>query len=154
VAAARSSPSQRDLVAAVEACACFQLRKASRAVTQLYDAALQPTGLRSTQFVLLAVARIEEPVSLPRLALALGVDRSTLSRNLGPLEADGLVRCARKAGRGGTTVRLSARGVRKLAAAVPYWARVQQAFTDGFGPDRWDALRQRLSEAVDAARRT
>ncbi|MFQ5845996.1 MAG: MarR family transcriptional regulator, partial [Planctomycetota bacterium] len=64
---------RRACTAAAQACACFNLRKASRAVTQLFDDRLRPSGLRSTQFALLAVVGGHEPVPVPRLAEALGV---------------------------------------------------------------------------------
>ena len=148
-----NEPTRDDLAAAVESCACFQLRKASRAVTQLYDAALQPTGLRSTQFVLLAMLRIEEPVGLTRLARALGLERSTLTRNVGPLESAGLVeRLAGETGRG-TVLRLTRAGRRALAEAVPHWSAVQQAFEAGLGEKRWEFMRRRLADAVEASRR-
>ena len=146
-------PTRDELAAAVETCACFQLRRASRSVTQLYDAALQPTGLRSTQFVLLAVLRIEEPVGLTRLAQALGLERSTLARNLLPLEKSGLVeRQEAEQGRG-SVLRLPPAGRRALADATPRWAAVQQAFELEFGAKRWETLRKRLHEAVDTTRR-
>ena len=143
---------RESLAEAVDACACFRLRRASRAVSQLYDQALQPCGLRSTQFVILAVTRVEEPVPQPQLAALLGMDRSTLSRNLKPLESDGLISRARADGERALRVRLTAKGRRKLARAVPLWESVQQSFTAGMGATRWDSLRRRLDEATATAR--
>lgn len=135
---------------AAAVCACFNLRKASRAVTQLFNAALQPAGLRSTQFVLMVVVRAEEPVSLPRLAHALVMDRSTLSRNLKPLERDGLLRVApAKSGRG-SVVRLSAKGLGRLAEAVPLWQEAQGRFVESLGLGRWERLREALAATVPA----
>ena len=148
-----NEPTREDLAAAVESCACFQLRRASRAVTQLYDAALQPTGLRSTQFVLLAMLRIEEPVGLTRLARALGLERSTLTRNVAPLESSGYVeRLARDSNRG-TVLRLTGAGRRVLAEAVPHWAAVQEEFESGLGEKRWEHMRRRLADTLAAIRR-
>jgi DNA-binding MarR family transcriptional regulator len=146
-------PTREDLAAAVDACACFQLRRASRAMTQLYDAALQPTGLRSTQFVLLAVLRIEEPVGLTRLAQALGMERSTLARNLIPLEKSDLVERLAGGSRRGNVLRLTRTGRQALADAVPHWAAMQDAFAGGFGEKRWESLCKRLRDAVEASRR-
>ena len=145
-------PSRDELAAAVDACACFQLRRASRAVTQLYDAALEPTGLRSTQFVLLAMTSIEGPVPQPQLAAALGMERSTLSRNLKRLDADGFIRRERRQGERHTTVSMTRRGARKLESALPYWANVQSSFTAELGAASWDSLRQRLRQAAEVAR--
>ena len=72
-------------------CACFNLRKATRVVTQLYDEALKPAGLRSTQFAVLAATRALGPVSVNQLAEWIVMDRTTLTRNLKPLERDGLI---------------------------------------------------------------
>jgi len=130
-------------------CACFNLRKASRTVTQHFDAVLQPSGLRSTQFVLLVVAYAEEPVSLPRLAQALVLDRSTLTRNLKPLERDGLLRLERPAGGRGAVVRISAKGRRVLAATVPLWEKAQTSFVASLGAQRWGRLLEGLTAAVN-----
>ena len=66
-------------------CACFNFRKASRSVTQLFDQILAPTGLRSTQLVILMTGQLLGPSSIARLARELVMDRSTLTRNLKPL---------------------------------------------------------------------
>ena len=72
-------------------CACFNLRKAMRTVTHLYDEALKPAGLRATQFTVLASTRNLGPVSVNQLAEKMVMDRTTLTRNLKPLERDGLI---------------------------------------------------------------
>jgi DNA-binding MarR family transcriptional regulator len=146
-------PAREDLATAVDSCACFQLRRASRAVTQLYDAALQPAGLRSTQFVILAVIRVDEPVRQDELASLLGMERSTLSRNLKPLTESGYVARARAPGERATRLRLTAKGRRKVVESVPLWERVQRSFTSQMGASRWDVLRRRLKDAAEAARR-
>ena len=73
-------------------CACFNLRKAARAVTQLYDDALRPAGILATQLPLLIATGRLERVTISQLAEAMVMDRTTLTRNLRPLERDGLVR--------------------------------------------------------------
>ncbi|MEE8273100.1 MAG: MarR family transcriptional regulator, partial [Alphaproteobacteria bacterium] len=67
-------------------CTCFNLRKAARAVTQLYDAALGPSGLRATQFSLIAALGVRGAPTISQLAKAMVMDRTTLTRNLKPLE--------------------------------------------------------------------
>ncbi len=74
------------------ACTCANLRKAARAVTQVYDQALRPTGLKATQFTMLATLSNRGDLPLSRLAEALVMDRTTLTRNLKPLVGKGLVR--------------------------------------------------------------
>src|SRR5688572_31775668 len=78
--------------AAVQCCTCFNLRKAARAVTQLYDDILRPSGLRATQFSLLMLIRGAGRLQLTELAEAAVMDRTTLKRNLALLEREGLVR--------------------------------------------------------------
>src|SRR5918994_5013719 len=73
------------------ACACANLRKAARAVTQLFDAALAPSGLKSTQFTLLVTSRLSGEATINGLAERMAMDRTTLSRNLKPLVRDGLL---------------------------------------------------------------
>ena len=76
----------------VAVCACFNMRRASRAVTRHFDAAMASTGLRSTQFVLLVGIRAQGQSTLQTLARDLGVERSALARRLVPLEKRGLLR--------------------------------------------------------------
>ena len=75
----------------VKLCTHAHLRKAMRTVSQAYDEALKPSGLRATQFTLLSVLAKSGPMPLTRLADIIVVDRTTLTRNLRPLERDGLV---------------------------------------------------------------
>lgn len=135
--------------AAVEVCACFNFRRVSRSVTQAYDAALQPVGLRSTQFVTLAVVAAEEPVAMPALARALVMDRSTLTRGLKPLERDGFLKTGSARGSRGHVVRLTAKGRRKLEEAVPLWEAVQARFVQRFGRRRWREFLADLTSVVD-----
>ena len=137
---------------AVEACACFNFAKASRSVTQLFNSTLQPSGLRSTQFVLLAVVYVEEPASMSRLVQRMVVDRSTLTRNLKPLEAAGFVKVTQPASQRAKSVRLTAKGRRKLTATVPLWERAQELFVERLGIGKWKGLQKALSSAVTANR--
>ena len=106
-------------------CTCANLRKAARVVTQAYDAALRPAGLKTTQFTLLAVLSRRGPLPVSRLAEAMGMDRTTLTRNLGPLLARGLVVAS-----GGTDKRVreiaaTAAAEALVAEALPLWRRAQ-----------------------------
>ncbi len=136
--------------AAAKVCACFNLRRASRAASQYFDSVLQPSGLRSTQFVLLALVRAGEPIAPSNLARAMVMDRSTLSRNIRPLAGAGLLLAGRRKGARGTALSLTAKGVRTLTAAVPLWERAQRHLVEGMGPARWAALAP-LLERVAAA---
>ncbi len=132
-------------------CGSFNLRRASRVVSQLYDDILQPTGLRSTQVVLLVAIAAEQELSLAHLARELVLSPSTLSRNLRPLERDGLVDI-HETGKRGKLVRLTNEGERALTNAVPYWERAQDKFTSLVGSAAWTNLAKRLSKTVQVTR--
>lgn len=141
----------KQLSEAARVCACFNFRKAARAVTQLYDSILQPSGLRSTQFVLLVAIQADETVRLPDLARMLNVDRSTLTRNLQPLLRSGLVRTTTPRHARANNVRLTAKGRRLLERTLPLWKEAQGRFEAKFGIRRWKAMVGQLNEVVDAA---
>ena len=136
-----------------QACLCFNLRKAARAVTQLYDAALEPAGLRATQFSLLAVLAGRDAVTITDLARAMVMDRTTLTRNLRPIEKQGLVAIAPGDDRRTREVRLTQRGRTALTRATPRWRHAQTRMLDALGDRRARRLLGELSGAIDAARR-
>lgn len=151
--ALRSTPSRTDSYASAAAsCACNSLRKASRAVTQLFDQTLEPTGLRSTQFVILLEIAIAEHTTVPQLARRLVLDRSTLHRNVQPLVRRGLIRVSAGAARRSREMTLTPAGHRVVAAAIPLWDHAQTTFLQQFGRKRWRTMRDSLSAAVTAAR--
>src|SRR5215472_1683757 len=80
-----------DLTALIDDCACLKVRTAARAVTRFYDDAFRPVGLRATQLSVLVAVASSEAVSIASLSRLLGMDRSTLTRNLRPLESKSLV---------------------------------------------------------------
>ncbi len=85
---------ERAELAHCTSCACFNLRKVTRAVTQLYDELLRPAGLRVTQFSLLVAVRMAGPVGVTRLVELTVMDRTTLTRNLELLQKQGLIEVA------------------------------------------------------------
>src|SRR5438093_6930985 len=106
-------------------CVCSTLRMVSRAVTQLYDDVLRPSGLRVTQFSILAtIARLGE-ANLRQLESMLAIDQTTLTRSLNLLERDGLIERASHADARIRAMKLTSKGRRALAAARPLWARAQ-----------------------------
>jgi DNA-binding MarR family transcriptional regulator len=143
-----SKPDSKTLAEAARVCACFNFRKASRAVTQLFDNMLQPGGLRSTQFVILVAVAVEGTARLPGLARMLNVDRSTLTRNLQPLAREGLLRISGTRGERASSVRLTPKGERVLVATVPLWEKAQKAFVDRLGGKRWQAMLGDLNRVV------
>lgn len=128
------------------ACACGRLRRAARALTQLYDDAMQPSELRVTQFSLLRTLSAGGPLRICDLAARQLLDRTALSRNLDPLLARGLVEAVR--GRDARTreVAITARGRRELRAAEPHWRRAQAAVRARVGADRLQALIETLAD--------
>jgi DNA-binding MarR family transcriptional regulator len=129
-------------------CVCFHLRRSARAVTQFYDRMLAPTGLRATQFTLMTVVRRTGGLSFSDLADVLGMDRTTLTRNLRPLEREGLVKIATGSDRRVRLVRLTRLGERKQLEAEPLWAKAHARITDGIGEKTWRTLRKDLSRTI------
>jgi DNA-binding MarR family transcriptional regulator len=129
-------------------CAGFNLRRASRAVTQHFDHALAPVGLRTTQFTLLGALAIAGPVSTNELAVGLVMDRTTLTRNLRLLRDGGLVET--QPGRSGREVRftLSDEGRDALARAIPVWREAQGSIEAAFGEARWPKMVVELDRLV------
>ena len=124
-------------------CAHANLRKAMRVVSQAYDAALRPAGLKATQFSLLAVLGGEdasEAVAMTRLAEKLGMDRTTLTRNLAVVERDGLVTIRTGDDPRSRLVALTKTGRAALERAAPLWARAQAELARHIGTDQKDFL--------------
>lgn len=141
-------PSAGQCADAIAACACLNLRRASRAITKLYDDALKPAGLRSTQFVLLVVIRVHEPVSLTKLSRELVADRTTLVRNLQLLKNAGLIEEAEDSGEPGRHLQLTKNGNTTMNNALPLWAAVQQRFVSELGQNRWAKMIKNLDRAI------
>ena len=108
-------------------CRCFAARREARRITHAYDGALRPSGLRATQFTMLTVLILAGPMTVGRLAEKLAADRTTLTRNLKPLEKRGLVRTESAGDRRVRLVSISAAGLRAAKAALPLWRRAQAA---------------------------
>jgi DNA-binding MarR family transcriptional regulator len=128
-------------------CNCGALRKASRRVSQMYDTALAPAGLKSTQLAILTAIghRAHDPPTMRELADALVMDRSTLGQNLGPLERDQLVALAPSvADRRRKLVVLTDEGRAKCAQAVSLWRVAQERFERTLGRTEAASLRRVL----------
>jgi DNA-binding MarR family transcriptional regulator len=125
-------------------CTSFNLRKAARTVTQFYDDALRGSGLKSTQFSLLAAASVAGAVPISRLAEEMAMDRTTLTRNLKPLETDGLLRIVAGADRRVRNVTVTPEGEALLQKAAPMWRDAQTRMIDKLGDERWGELLRHL----------
>jgi len=142
----------RDSNSAVTKCAAGTLRRATRSIARIYDARLAPAGLTNTQFsILRAIERRDGPVRLPELAEELVFERTSLYRNLVPLERDGLIALSR-AGSKAKQVALTPKGVRRIAKALPLWTAAQEEFIDRLGRGVWNDVAAQLVEIADIAR--
>jgi DNA-binding MarR family transcriptional regulator len=133
-----------------EVCNCLALRQASRHVTQFYDQLLASSGLRTTQFSILIRLRLAGPMTINALAKALVMDRTTLGRNILPLEREGLIDVVSgRADRRSKILRLTKAGAARLRAARAGWTQAQAKFEAAFGGRRAAGLRA-LLQAVTA----
>jgi DNA-binding MarR family transcriptional regulator len=130
------------------ACACANLRKAARALTQLFDEALAPSGLRVTQFTLLVTSRLMGESTINELAERMAMDRTTLSRNLKPLVRSGLLEV--RPGEDGRRrlVRLTPAGEEALEEAYSLWHGAQRETVSTLGEERHEALLGDVSRMV------
>src|SRR5712691_1571097 len=129
-------------------CVCGTLRMVSRAVTQLYDEVLRPSGLRVTQFSILAVMARMREANLRQLEDALAIDQTTLTRSLSLLERDGVIeRVPHPDGRI-KAMRLTARGRRALDVARPLWAQAQGKVLRELGTKAWADAQRRLAHLL------
>lgn len=143
---------QQKLAEMARTCACFNFRKASRTVTQLFDQILAPAGLRSTQLVILITGQVLGPSSIARLARELVMDRSTLTRNLKPLINLGLVRFAQGDNGKQKSVEVTIDGQAALLRSEPYWEQAQSHLVAHFGEEAWERIMRDLAAIVDATR--
>lgn len=112
---------------ACRSCTCSGLRRASRAVTQHYENSFRGTGLRATQFTILATLAQSGPQALSMLANMLGLERTTLTRNLGPLEKRGLVSTVADADQRIRRIAITPEGEAAALAALDAWKRAQDS---------------------------
>ena len=116
-------------------CNCTALRKASRRISQLYDTALAPSGVKTTQRAILAQIGRSEPVTVGALAEALVMDSGALAHTLKPLERDGLLAVAvDPADRRNRLISLTQQGRAKLAETDALWTKAQRCFEAALGP--------------------
>ena len=111
----------------VRDCLCLHTRRTARLLTQFYDEALRPSGLRITQFLLMAAIHEAEPITHQPLADILGMDRTTLTRNLALLGRDGLTAIAKGTeDKRESHIRLTPAGRRAVQGAMPHWESAQR----------------------------
>ena len=135
-------------MAAVENCVCFNLRWVTRAVTQFYDAEMRRHGIRPTQGTILLALNAKESWNMAELSDCLGLERTTLVRNLQPLQRDGLV-TADGGGRGNRVeLTITAKGRKQVEKFMPAWRASQNAMVKTLGEKRWSAILSDLETAA------
>jgi DNA-binding MarR family transcriptional regulator len=131
------------------ACNCLALRQAARHVTQFYDQCLTQSGVRATQYSILARLNRKGPMTINALAAELVMDRTTLGRNIRPLQRDGLVAIGPgETDRRKKELRLTPEGSARFAVAHKEWSKAQADFERAFGARRAKALRVLLEDAA------
>jgi len=131
----------------VDQCNCFAMRKAARQVSRFYDAHLEPTGLRITQFLTLAALAEVECAAINALAERLDIERTAMGKMVGFLEQDGLVTIEKSSTDGRTRlIRLTEAGHQLHDRAAPLWQEAQRKFEDLNGAEQVGAIRKGLAE--------
>lgn len=126
-------------------CCCFNMRRVSRAVTQYYDHHLEQVGIRATQFTLLAALATTEAKTLTQIADSLVMDRTTLTRNLKPLEKMQLLEAVGTQDKRSKSYCLSLVGKQLLAKAFPIWQKAQNNLVNAMSEERYKDLQGNLS---------
>jgi DNA-binding MarR family transcriptional regulator len=130
-------------------CNCLAVRQAARYITQFYDRYLATAGLRTTQYGVLARLKRHGPMSINTLAAELVVDRTTLGRNIRPLERDGLIAIEPDPTDGRTKIlRLTKAGDARYQRAQKRWAEAQRQFERAYGGKQASQLRENLRAVV------
>jgi DNA-binding MarR family transcriptional regulator len=140
-------PKQLDL-SAMENCVCFNLRWVTRAVTQFYDSEMRRHRIRPTQGSILASLQAKESWNMAELSDWLGMDRTTLVRNLRPLQRDDLMQIS-GGGRGNRVeLAITAKGRKQIEKLTPAWKSAQSAAVKTLGEKRWSAILSDLETAA------
>ena len=133
---------------AVENCVCFNLRWVARAVTQFYDAEMRRHGIRPTQGTILLALNSKQSWSMADLSDWLGLERTTLVRNLRPLQRDGLVQAVGGGHGNRVELAITAQGRKQIETLTPAWKSAQYAAVKTLGEKRWSAILSDLETAA------
>lgn len=117
---------------------------AARRLTRIYDDALKPAGVKSTQFTIMVALAQGYDASITQLADALGMERTTLTRNLRVLQRDGLIELSEELGPTARIAVLTEEGHARLAKALPLWKRVQASVINDIGANAWNDAKSAL----------
>jgi len=133
-------------------CACFDLRKATRAVSRMYDDFLRDAGLNITQLSMLRLIRAGKELSISTLGRYMVMDRTSITRALAPLERDGLIQSQPAADKRIRIVSITNKGRKLLENAEPGWRKAQETLIDTIGEDRWRAMSALLRDTTRMVR--
>jgi DNA-binding MarR family transcriptional regulator len=134
-----------------DSCTCSELRRAARAVTLLYDNAFRSSGLLSTQLGVLHVIYISDSIRISHLAKELGMDRTTLTRNLSVLQRQGFIKISSGKDNRTRIVTITNKGRTTIAKAIPLWNAIQNKVKQQMGEALWNELMDNLSQFVKVA---
>ena len=129
-------------------CVCFNLRKSSRLLSQVYNQALKPTGIKVTQFSLMMAVAGNSGITIGKLARPLGMDRTTLSRNARILANKGLIEIGEGEDRREQILTLTEKGIFLLQEVIPIWEGVQKKLAEKMGEKRLNELLSDLRDLV------
>jgi len=133
-------------------CINTNIRATTRAITQFYDAMLKPSGLLSTQFSLVATLIETEPIALTQFAYRLAMDRTTLARNLNPLEREGLLVVAiAEVDKRQRIISMTDAGRERYQQALRLWQTAQAHMIEHFGAESWQAMSVKLQALSEIA---
>ena len=133
-------------------CACFNLQKATRAVSQYYSKILKPSGLRGTQFTILRVLAVINSGNITNIGNIMVVDRTTLTRNLRPLEKRKLVKIVPGKDQRSREVRLTKKGKDTLTAAIPLWEEAQKRFSEKLSKEEFQNIFKLMSSIISVVK--
>ena len=129
-------------------CTGFNLKKATRVIQNLFDEAFKPVGLEGTQYTVLAHIFVHGPISLSKVADLMHVDRTTLARNLAPLERKSLIEIKPGSDRRSKIINITDEGKKVLADALPLWKKTQEKIKGALGIENWESMISNLSGLV------
>ncbi|HSG31748.1 MAG TPA: MarR family transcriptional regulator [Thermodesulfobacteriota bacterium] len=129
-------------------CTGFNLKKATRIIQNRFDQAFKPVGLEGTQYTVLAHIFVHGPISLSKVAELMHVDRTTLARNLAPLERKDFIKIKPGIDRRSKIISITDKGMEVLAKALPLWKKTQAEIKETLGIENWSSMLSNLENLV------
>lgn len=136
----------------MDPCACLAARRSARAVTQLYDLVLSPTGLKATQFITLRAVSAAGEITQRELSSRYQVSVESVCRRVNSALDAGYLEVCSEGRKSDRRYRLTEKGRAALAAATPHWKRAERRLFQQIGPDRWAAFLEVAEKIATAAR--